>query len=121
MKDILIVGLGGFLGTIARYGVSLATIKFLSDKLYSGTLLVNLTGCLAIGLLSGIFIKQQNQLALFLMVGFCGGFTTFSSFALDGMKLLKAGMHSDFIMYLLASTVGGLALCFLGFFLGNKV
>lgn len=120
MKDLLIVGIGGFLGSIARYSTALASAKYFSEKLYTGTLLVNLTGCLLIGLLSGALIKTNNQTSLFLIAGFCGGFTTFSTFALDGLKLLKSGLIAQFILYSSLSMVGGLILCLVGFYLTNK-
>ena len=120
MKDFLIIGLGGFVGTVARYGVHLLTIKNFADKPYSGTLTVNLLGCLLIGLLSGSLFKLNNQSLLFLTVGICGGFTTFSTFALDGLKLIKDGSIMQFVLYTAISLIGGLAACMIGFYISNR-
>ncbi|GAB4245785.1 MAG: fluoride efflux transporter CrcB [Ekhidna sp.] len=120
MKDLLIVGLGGFFGSIARYGVSLLNSSFYPDKYYQSTLIVNLAGSLILGIIAGALIRSNNQTVLFLTVGFCGGFTTFSTFALDAVKLLKSGMYYAFTTYLALSVFGGLLLCVLGFWLSHK-
>lgn len=120
MKDLLIVGMGGFIGSAARYGVYLMTIKNFADKPYSATLIVNLVGCLLIGLLSGSLIKLNNHTSLFLIAGLCGGFTTFSTFALDGLKLIKDGLLLQFFLYSTISMVGGMAICFAGFYIANR-
>ncbi|MEP1035018.1 CrcB family protein [Ekhidna sp.] len=121
MKDLLIVGMGGFIGSAARYGIYLATIKNFADKPYTSTLIVNLVGCLLIGLLSGGLVKLNNTTSLFLIAGLCGGFTTFSTFGLDGLKLIKDGFILQFFLYASASMVGGLALCFAGFYATNRI
>lgn len=120
MKDLLYVGLGGFIGSIFRYGVGLATLRIFEQKFYMGTLLVNLIGSLLIGILFAIFSKQQTNLSLFLIAGFCGGFTTFSTFSLEGLKLLKQNLYVDFFAYASISTLGGLLLCFLGYYLFSR-
>jgi CrcB protein len=120
MKDFLIVGLGGFIGSASRYGIYLLTAKHYAEKPYTGTLIVNLIGCLLIGLLSGGVIKMSNQAGLFLIAGLCGGFTTFSAFALDGLKLIREGLIFQFIMYASVSMIGGLIVCLAGFYLMNK-
>ena len=81
MKDLLLVGLGGFLGSIARFGVGLGTIRLFEDRFYIGTMSVNLIGSLLIGVLFALISKQQNHISLFLVTGFCGGFSTFSTFS----------------------------------------
>lgn len=121
MKNILIVGLGGFLGSIARYGVFLISSKYISEKSYPGTLIVNLAGCLLIGLLAGGILKNHQQLALFLVVGFCGAFTTFSTFGMDGLKLLRDGLNAELIFYTVGSVVGGMILCFGGIHISQRL
>lgn len=120
MKELLIVGVGGFIGSAARYGVYLMTIKQYADKPYSATLIVNLIGCFLIGILSGGLIKLNSQISLFLIAGLCGGFTTFSTFALDGLKLMRNGLFVQFFAYAAISMIGGLALCSVGFYLSHK-
>ena len=120
MKELLIVGFGGFLGSAARYAVFLFTAKHYLDKPYAGTLIVNLVGCFLIGLLSGGIIKLGNQAGLFLIAGLCGGFTTFSTFAMDGLKLIRDGLIAQFILYASISMIGGLVVCLAGFYLMNK-
>lgn len=119
MKDIFLVGIGGFVGSASRFALYTVSTKVISDKQHMATLLVNLLGCMAIGLIAGATTKT-NQWTLLLATGFCGGFTTFSSFALDGLKLLKSGMLVQFMLYAAASIAGGLLLCAAGFFIAQK-
>lgn len=121
MKNLLIVGLGGFLGSISRYAVFLISAKYFGERSYPGTLIVNLTGCLLIGLLAGGALKNHQQLSLFLIIGFCGAFTTFSTFGMDGMKLLRDGLTLEMMLYTIGSVVGGLILCFSGFHISQRL
>lgn len=121
MKELLIVGIGGFVGSASRYGIYLLSIKHLSDKTYLPTLLVNLVGCLLIGLLAGGFFKLNQNQNLLLITGLCGGFTTFSAFAFDGLKLLKSELYGQFAIYFTVSTIGGLLLCMAGFYFSSKL
>ena len=120
MKGLLLVGFGGFVGSILRYGVSLVSSKYFESSFYVGTLTVNLIGSLLIGIFFALFAKQQNHLTLAIVTGFCGGFTTFSTFSLDGLKLLKQSLYLEFVTYTSISLIGGLLLCFLGFYLFHK-
>lgn len=107
------VALGGAVGSVLRYGCSralnVAAFPF-------GTMLVNVLGCLAIGLLWGVFTRHTNeQLRLLLVTGFCGGFTTFSTFTYEGIQLLQENRWTTFVLYTGISITAGLAATFLGF------
>ena len=94
IKTLLLVGTGGFLGSVSRFLAS----RFMQDNFPSafpfGTFFVNITGCLLIGLIYG-FSERSSLLTaewkMFLAVGFCGGFTTFSTFANENLALLRDG------------------------------
>lgn len=86
MKEVLIVGLGGFAGSISRYLIQLALISRFSLLFPLGTLAINLVGSLVVGLIFGYaerFQWMNPEWRLFLAIGFCGSFTTYSSFAFD--------------------------------------
>jgi CrcB protein len=83
----------------------------------TGTLVVNIAGCFLIGILWGIFSRSftwNEEIKLLLMTGFCGGFTTFSAFTLEGIGLLKENKTVLFVIYLTASVIGGLLATFIG-------
>lgn len=118
MKSILIVGIGGFIGSIARFLIG----NFVQDKSnYSfpiGTLVVNIIGCLLIGLFLGLSEKQNlisPELRLFLTIGFCGGFTTFSSFTNDNIQLINSGAILQVLIYTGLSVFVGIAATYLGY------
>lgn len=120
MKNILLVGIGGFMGSVARYLIGVYSIKYFSNALI-GTFTVNLAGSFLIGLLAGFLAKPHYQpYQLILITGFCGGFTTFSTFSMEGLKLLRGSFHLQYIGYTAASIAGGLTLCFLGVWVAQK-
>ena len=110
MLQILIIGLGGFVGTVARYGVSVLAYKYAGATFPFGTLTVNIVGCFLIGLVYGV-IQEKDVLSttsrLFLTVGVFGGFTTFSSFGNETLLLLRAGHLLLGIGYMLISVLVG--------------
>lgn len=119
IKTLLVVGTGSFLGGAGRYLVSLA-MKGLNKGFPWATLAVNLVGCFLIGLLWGVFSKngtEGSNWALFLTMGVCGGFTTFSTFSKEALMMLQSGNLWGFVGYVAFSVVVGIALVALGYFL----
>ncbi|MCR4859113.1 MAG: fluoride efflux transporter CrcB [Bacteroidales bacterium] len=119
LRNILAVGAGSFLGGVARYLVS-TLMKGVGKGFPWGTLLVNLAGCFLIGLFWGLFSRtsgEGNGWALFLTVGVCGGFTTFSTFSKEALMMLQAGNGWGFAAYVGTSVAVGIALAAAGYFL----
>ena len=116
-KLIILVGTGGFIGSVARFlGSRYITENFLSSFPF-GTLTVNIIGCFLIGIFYGMSERgalMSEEWRIFLTVGFCGGFTTFSSFASENITLLRDGAFVYFLLYTGLSVFLGLAATFLG-------
>ena len=119
VKILLLIGSGGFVGSILRYVVSQSVQnKFLSSFPY-GTMSVNIIGSLLIGVVYGLVEKGNlsPEARLFLATGILGGFTTFSAFTLDALNLLQEGLWLESISYILLSVVLGVVAAFLGIFI----
>lgn len=117
MKQVLFVGLGGAAGSILRYLVNMVTLKYYSASFPLATFIVNVTGCFIAGLIFGSFLSETNEshnLKLLLITGFCGGFTTFSAFALENVRLLSAGNTLTMLAYVTTSVVAGLLAAWIG-------
>lgn len=116
LKEILMVGAGSFAGGALRYAVS----KFLNAGFPWGTMLVNVAGCLLIGVFYAL-IERGNiaspEVRLLLTVGFCGGFTTFSAFINENFMMLKGGEILPFILYTGGSIMLGLAATWFGYWI----
>lgn len=119
-KNLLWIGLGGFLGSIGRYLTAVLMTKIWSSSFPWGTFVANVLGCLIIGLVYG-FSTRMNWMnpewRLFLATGFCGGYTTFSSFTFENADLLQSGNYGTFALYTLSSFAVGLAAVFAGILL----
>lgn len=123
MKELIIVGFGGFVGAISRYLVS-GWVQNLSNSQFPfGTLAVNSIGSLIIGLLAGIFQHAiiPPEIRLFATIGLLGAFTTFSTFSYETMMLVRSGVPWEALLNIIVSLVLGLILVYLGFVLGQAV
>ena len=119
IRNIMAVGAGSFIGGVGRYLVSLA-MKGIGKGFPWATLSVNLLGCLLIGLLWGLLSRnatESTSWGLFLTVGLCGGFTTFSTFSKEALTMLQAGQIGGFATYVIVSVIAGIALVALGYLL----
>lgn len=117
IKNILLVGLGGGIGSIARYFCQKWFAANFTSSFPWGTFTVNIIGCLAIGIFWGLIFKTVNSTEswkLFLMTGLCGGFTTFSAFTLESVGLLKEEKMALLFSYVAASVVIGLLATYIG-------
>jgi CrcB protein len=117
IKNIILVGLGGALGSVVRYLISVLVYSGKTQLFPWSTLLTNFMGCLLLGLLFGYFQKNDNQyqeLKLLLAIGVCGGMTTFSTFSAETLNLLQSGNLLAAGLYAICSFVGGVLLLYLG-------
>lgn len=122
MRQLLLVGLGGFIGSIGRYLVARLNLTWHFLSIPMGTLTVNVIGSFIIGFLVGISAKTDlisNDLRLFLMVGFCGGFTTFSSFTNENLMMIQNGQLLSVLLYTAGSIFLGFIAVYLGYILTN--
>jgi CrcB protein len=122
LKHLLIIGSGGFLGSVARYLVSQRNLTVSFHSIPVGTLIVNIAGSLVIGFLTGIAEKSlilTPEWRLFLMVGLCGGFTTFSAFANENLMLIHNGQIMTVLLYTGLSIFLGFVAVYLGYILTN--
>ena len=120
IKNLLLVGLGGSIGSMVRYAVS---FLIRSKSFPLATLSVNIIGSFIIGFVFAISLKEgglSNNWKLFLATGICGGFTTFSAFSLENMGLLQSGKIGMAVTYILLSIVLGIVATFLGYLLVIK-
>ena len=118
LKNLLLIGAGGFIGSVARYLVSRLNthVEWLSIPV--GTLAVNVLGSFLIGFLIGISEKSPVltvELRMFLMVGLCGGFTTFSSFSGENLMLMRNGQFLPLFLYTGLSILLGFTAVYLGY------
>ncbi|OUR96067.1 hypothetical protein A9Q86_16440 [Flavobacteriales bacterium 33_180_T64] len=123
MKQLVLVFIGGGFGSTLRF---LIGKQFTTDSYHFpwGTFTVNLIGSFIIGTVFGYILvkhKVSNELFVFLVAGFCGGFTTFSAFTHESISFLKAGQTNLFLSYLLSSIILGLFCVWLGYIVSTKL
>jgi CrcB protein len=118
MKQLILVGVGGCLGAIARYKLGGWVLHHTLDWRFPlGTIIVNVVGCLVAGLLTGLIEKHHvltQDARVFLFTGLLGGFTTFSAFGLETGFLMRRGEFAVAMLYVVASVAGGIAAFWLG-------
>lgn len=119
MKFILLVGIGGGVGSIARYLISQAIESRVLTSFPYGTFTVNVIGCFIIGVIYALSTRGAvvPEWRILLATGFCGGFTTFSSFSYETLTLIQEGQVFNPLMYLGASILLGLFAAYLGILL----
>lgn len=123
--NFLLVGIGGMIGAMLRYGVSLLVMgsSLALQRLPLATLIVNIAGSLALGLLAGYLRSHGTSGSgafLLLGTGLCGGFTTFSAFSLEVTDMLRSGVTGAAASYILLSLIGSVGALFLGMYLTSR-
>lgn len=122
IRNIILVALGGAVGSVARYLLSAAVQGHVSTGFPWGTMVVNVLGCLAIGFITSLAAQHSvisPQLKLLLATGFCGGFTTFSTFMQESLTLSSTGNHAVAMLYVAVSVVLGFIAATVGMQLGK--
>jgi len=118
MTQIIAVGIGGFLGAIARHGISSTITKYASGPFFWGTLSVNIIGSFCMGLMAFSFQHKAytDPLRLFIAVGFLGALTTFSTYSLEAVSLFKSGNMKLALLHIVAHNVTCISCVMLGWF-----
>ena len=122
IKALLIIGCGGFIGSVCRYLLQQYFNQNFSAEYPWGTLTANLVGCFFIGLIFGYALHKTNvpyEFVWFFATGFCGAFTTFSTFSYESLHLLKHGKAFVALAYLSISVIAGLVLTWTGMYLAK--
>lgn len=122
IKQLLLVGLGGGIGSIFRYLVSWWSLRRFEMDFPLATFIVNVTGCLLIGLLIGFSVRfnwLDQHLKLLLITGFCGGYTTFSTFSLENWSLFENGAYTHLVLNILGSIILGILAVWLGLYISK--
>ena len=121
-KLMLLAGAGGFLGTCCRYLTNRFYLTYFKSTLPVATFTVNILGCFIVGLILGLMNKAgivSPKLNAFLIVGFCGGFTTFSTFSYESFTLGMNGEFLSSLLYIVSSIILGLIAVWLGVIVSN--
>lgn len=124
MREIILVFLGGGLGSVTRFSLGKWVNAFHSHHFPFGTLVVNIVACFALGFIIGFADSKQMMSAhsrLFWAVGFCGGFSTFSTFSNESLTLLQNGYNTSMVMYILLSVVLCVSATFGGLLIAERL
>ncbi len=124
MNNLLLVAAGGAIGASLRHLVNVASLRVWGPSFPWGTLIVNIAGCFAMGVLVEVLARRfnaSNELRLFMATGILGGFTTFSAFSLDVAVLWEKGASTAALAYVLASVLGATLAVFAGLWLARAI
>lgn len=122
LKTILYIAFGGAIGSVLRFLTSIFVAKFWQNHFPLATFLTNVVGCFLIGIFIGYLDKNNltdSNLKWFLITGFCGGFTTFSTFGLENFNLFQSNNSFLAFAYIASSIIAGLFAVWLGLFLSK--
>jgi CrcB protein len=117
LRTILLTGIGGGIGSIFRYLTSVLVSRYFPSSFPWATFTANIIGCLIVGLLVGYFGRQQqpdSRYYFLLVTGFCGGYTTFSTFSVENIQLFLSGNSLTALLYTAGSILCGLLAVWLG-------
>ncbi|GHA81442.1 fluoride efflux transporter CrcB [Pontibacter akesuensis] len=117
IKQILLVGLGGGIGSMLRFLTSVVTARYYPSFFFLSTFAVNIIGCFLIGLLLGALgqsVHTNQDLKVLFITGFCGGYTTFSAFAAENVHLMQNNSYWVAMLYIGLSIITGLLAVWLG-------
>lgn len=121
---VILIAIFGAIGTLARYGLQGAVQQRTGWQFPTGTLVVNLTGCLLLGFIGQLTLNRMvisPEVRIAVTIGFFGGYTTFSSFSWETIKMLEDGEWLHALAYVLGSVVIGLLLAFVGVHAANRI
>jgi CrcB protein len=123
MYKLFLIAFGGALGSVLRFLVSAGIQHWYQKVFYWGTISVNVIGSFIIGIAWAFFEQhiEHENLRFFIMLGLLGGFTTFSSFSLESLTLIKGGDYRMAIQYILISNFGGILAAFAGYYLTTSL
>lgn len=123
IKNSILIAIGGSIGSVGRYLMSYYVSKISTDSFVVGTFAVNMIGCFIIGIVYGLaqrFDWFTDEYRLLLATGFCGGFTTFSAFAYENLRLLQNQHYLSFVLYTVGSFIIGIFMVWLGFIIAKS-
>jgi CrcB protein len=124
MKELLYVFIGGGLGSLVRFLLGKWVNSFHNSNFPFGTFIINIVACFVLGFIIGLADQKQilsPAIRLFLVVGFCGGFSTFSAFSSETLTLIQQGQNSTMLLYVLLSVVVCLIASFGGLLIADKI
>ena len=120
LRQLLLVALGGALGSAMRYLTAILLARHYTGSIPLATLVVNVLGCFLIGLLIGL-CSETTYLRLLFITGFCGGFTTFSTFTAESYVMFREGAYGLALLYIAGSVLIGLLALWIGLYVSRFI